>query len=835
MVRTNRIPGVLLAAVVLGAGSMNASAQSDDSYDGALGATSPDVPMDTSAFEARRALRLRSSDTTNALHITLPPTDHTPESAPAGGNGPLQVAFDRRLPEEYEGNLSSQMDWVPLEDETFASQASVTSPGATDMRMGVRVDLPPEAEIRFFGTDSTQNYPVVTREDISWKGFEPQTLWSPIVEGETIGIEIILPSKESLSTFTFEIDGVSHGYLGNGGFGPVPQLCSNQVDAICRTNRFNSALIGTVAQISYRSDSGGGFVCSGTMMNDKDERHFIPYFLTANHCISSQNEARSIVARWYYLPATCGSTARHSRYFRTDFGANMLATSPRQDSSFLVFRNRAGRSQSYSGWTSELVPIRRDVFGLHHPSGVTMKYSAGRTTRFKDVPVCEDPDAGIGCNLVSNAIEVDWSDGLTEGGSSGSGLIHKFARGERLVGVLSGGREGCTDTISSYGNFRDFYGQVSRYLNATTAPIAAPPYVGSPVNDDHGNTPATATTVGIPSTTRGVINRAGDPDWFRIGVPRAGRLTVQTTGSTDTTGRLLRGTTEIRRNNDDGVGLNFRIVENVQAGTHYVEVRGSNNVTTGPYSLQVSLSGSTPPPTAGTLPFFTPASNRTQRSYARITNKSNQAGTVTIHAIDDTGRRRGPALLQFAAKQTRHFDSVQLEGGRGMVGGRGVGDGERNWRLELSTTLDITPLAYIRGDRGFVTTMHDVVRTVANRQHVVAFNKAPVNPETAWSYGLVRLINPNDSQVDITISGQDDRGDPGDGTVRLSLPARAARMVTSTELEQGGDGLVGRLGNEGTGRWQLFVSATRPVWVMSLMFSPTAGYITNLSSERVEP
>ena len=325
MDRTNRIPGVLLAAVLLGAGSMNASAQSDDSDAGAPGATSPDVPMDTSAFEARRALRLRSSDTTNALHITLPPPDHTPESAPAGGNGPVQVAFDRDMPAEYESNLTSHMDWVPLEDGTFASHASVTSPGATDMRMGVNVDLPPEAEIRFFGTDSTQSYSVVTREDISWKGFEPQTLWSPIVEGETIGIEIVLPSKESLSTFTFEIDGVSHGYLGNGGFGPVPQLCSNQVDAICRTSRFVSGRIGTVGQISYQSDSGGRFVCSGTMMNDKDGRHFIPYFLTANHCISSQTEARSIVAQWYYLRATCGGSTIHSRYFRTNFGANHVS------------------------------------------------------------------------------------------------------------------------------------------------------------------------------------------------------------------------------------------------------------------------------------------------------------------------------------------------------------------------------------------------------------------------------------------------------------------------------------------------------------------------------
>ena len=109
--------------------------------------------------------------------------------------------------------------WAPIKDGTVATRASVTSPGATNMRVGVQVDSPPEAEIRFFGADLTATHPVVTREDISWKGPEPQTLWSPIVEGQTIGIEIVLPSEESLSDFRFEIDGVLHGFLENGGFG----------------------------------------------------------------------------------------------------------------------------------------------------------------------------------------------------------------------------------------------------------------------------------------------------------------------------------------------------------------------------------------------------------------------------------------------------------------------------------------------------------------------------------------------------------------------------------------------------------------------------------------
>ena len=207
---------MVIAVVVLGAASTVAPAHSDDSDASAPGAMSPCAPAGASVFEAQRASRLHGYDTRCALHITLPPPARAPKSPSSGGDGPVQVSFERGMPAEYEGNLSFWMKWVPIEDGTVATQASVTSPGATNMRMGVRVDLPPEAEIRFFGADPTTTYPKVTRKDISWKGSEPQTLWSPIVEGQTIGIEIILPSRESLSNFRFEIDGVLHGFLESG-------------------------------------------------------------------------------------------------------------------------------------------------------------------------------------------------------------------------------------------------------------------------------------------------------------------------------------------------------------------------------------------------------------------------------------------------------------------------------------------------------------------------------------------------------------------------------------------------------------------------------------------
>ena len=232
--------------------------------------------------------------------------------------------------------------------------------------------------------------------------------------------------------------------------------------------------------------------------------------------------------------------------------------------------------------------------------------------------------------------------------------------------------------------------------------------------------------------------------------------------------------------------------------------------------------------TMHTLPFVTPASNSTQRSLVRIINRSDRAGTVTIHGIDDSGERFGPVSFSLRAKQTKHLDSRQLEGGATLSGGVGLGNGEGNWRLELETELDIVPLAYIRGAQGFVTTMHDVVRGEAMRHHVLTFNKAPVS--RGWSRGQLRLINPSDDSADVTITGHDDYGNPGAGAVSVTLPAGASRTLTAHQLEGGDDDFDGSLGDGGIGRWQLFVSADRPIRVMSLMLSPNTGYMTNLSS-----
>ena len=227
-----------------------------------------------------------------------------------------------------------------------------------------------------------------------------------------------------------------------------------------------------------------------------------------------------------------------------------------------------------------------------------------------------------------------------------------------------------------------------------------------------------------------------------------------------------------------------------------------------------------------TLPLVTSASNANQQGFVRIINYSDHAGVVNIHAIDDSGARFGPVVLSLAENSTVHLNSQDLEQGNATKGlASGVGSGQGNWRLELDTTLNIEPLAYIRTYDGFLTSVHDLVQGVSMRWHVPIFNPG----SNLNQRSILRLINTSGIDTEVTIDGLDDNGaPPPGGAVTLSLPGDEARTLSAQELEEGSGEFDGRFGN-GTGKWQLFISAGRPIQAMSLLATPT-GHITNLSS-----
>ena len=229
-----------------------------------------------------------------------------------------------------------------------------------------------------------------------------------------------------------------------------------------------------------------------------------------------------------------------------------------------------------------------------------------------------------------------------------------------------------------------------------------------------------------------------------------------------------------------------------------------------------------------TLPFVTRASNTAQQGFVRVINNSDRPGDVRITAIDDNGRPAAPVTLSLGPREAQHFNSVDLETGiseKGLSGRTGSGDG--NWRLVLTTDLEIEHLAYIRTEDGFVTNMHEVAAETeagSNRYHVPFFN--PGSNTTQKS--KLRLINPGSGDASIEITGVDDKGRaPPLGPVGLTLDAGNALMLTASALENGHSSIAGRLG-AGEGKWRLSVSADRPIQVMSLLELET-GHLTNLS------
>ena len=222
---------------------------------------------------------------------------------------------------------------------------------------------------------------------------------------------------------------------------------------------------------------------------------------------------------------------------------------------------------------------------------------------------------------------------------------------------------------------------------------------------------------------------------------------------------------------------------------------------------------------------FLPAAAGPHEGLVRVINRSAKAGEATIEATDDEGNRFGPAPLSLDARQAVLFSSADLEHGNDAKGLAGaVGPGEGDWRLALTSTLDLQVLSYVRSEGGFVSAMHDLVPVATDGSHrVVYFNPASNRRHVS----KLRLANDGEQTAAVTITGIDDRGAWSE-TVTLMVPAMSVATFTSAQLEAGGEGLAGSLG-DGYGKWRLRVESDVPLAVMSLVESRD-GHLVNVST-----
>ena len=273
--------------------------------------------------------------------------------------------------------------------------------------------------------------------------------WSGTIAGDTAVIEFHTRTDENGKGF--EIFEISHIFpeLDLRLRSDQPDVLNCELDASCFANVQKNA----VGRILYNDN--GTFVCTGTLLNDVAQDH-IPYFLTANHCVSTQAVAQTVEVYWFYQTTSCNSGVLRN-WVHSPPGANLLATQPSNDFALLRLLNNAPAGAVFSAWTTGVQSTGTSVFGLHHPDGFVppaipsfLRRAGGTITSTNG-------------SCLGNGYRIDWTTGVTEMGSSGSGLWNSNGQ---LVGVLSCGSTGCSNPFDNYSKFANFYSQIQQYIGS---------------------------------------------------------------------------------------------------------------------------------------------------------------------------------------------------------------------------------------------------------------------------------------------------------------------------------------------------------------------------------
>lgn len=256
-------------------------------------------------------------------------------------------------------------------------------------------------------------------------------------------------------------------------------LLACHTNAMCIATPEAQAQRRAVARMIYDGDQAGYIgMCTGTLLNNtKDDK--TPYFATAWHCISTPEKAASLETFWFFHasdcanPTTINTTGERPRT-SWEGGADVLYTESRTDFTLLKLRNPENMPAGvlFSGSFIGVNTLNTAVTGIHHPRGALQKYSAGAVTGYESCVITGTSALCQSSNREnSHMLVVDWTDGLTQQGSSGSGLLRSFDGKNYLIGVLNSGplNASCdpgADKFGMYGRFDKAYqmGNLAQWL-----------------------------------------------------------------------------------------------------------------------------------------------------------------------------------------------------------------------------------------------------------------------------------------------------------------------------------------------------------------------------------
>lgn len=325
------------------------------------------------------------------------------------------------------------------------------------------VILPEDAEIWVEGANEETIGPFGSELLDETGGF-----WTPSVAGPELKIYVVLPGQEPFAEF--EIAQVTELFeLDRNGEPKISQPSTLSTTCFEDSQCISSSTFAqidnverAVAHIQFVKD-GSSYICTGGLVNDTVDDSWIPYFLTANHCLDSQSSASSIEAFWDYKPSSCDGYAPSLSTRPRSNGAVMLETGSTGDFTLLRL-NSVPAGRYFLGWhpAQSAIEPGTKLHRISHPSGDVQHYS--------------QTVVGDGGNMCAGLPKSSFlyqmqNIGGTSGGSSGAPVVNDAGQ---LVGQLYGD---CGDNIGDdcdYSNavvdgaLHSYYHRIANYLRPET-------------------------------------------------------------------------------------------------------------------------------------------------------------------------------------------------------------------------------------------------------------------------------------------------------------------------------------------------------------------------------
>ena len=188
--------------------------------------------------------------------------------------------------------------------------------------------------------------------------------------------------------------------------------------------------------------------CTGFLINPSYDSISRLLFLTAGHCIGTQEEAEDASFLWNYQTEECYGNPDWNQWavpLVFTYGATLVVSKDDavDDFALLVLRKadlRAKTGWRAEGWTTTAVRTGDRVDTVSHPDGNHKRAAFGR--------VVDHRWRGLSA---SGFKTIEWRLGTTEGGSSGSPVFGGTGDSRRVVGILVGGNASSLEQDSVWG------------------------------------------------------------------------------------------------------------------------------------------------------------------------------------------------------------------------------------------------------------------------------------------------------------------------------------------------------------------------------------------------